>query len=462
MKLNKKSVGFIVGILVAALIYLAPLNALGEISWQGQSCLALTLMTVVWWATGVAQPAYISAVYLALLILTGTTDAATAFKSWTGMTMWMVIGAYLMATAVKESHLGERIAYMFSLKFVKDWKSLVFSIYALTFILALLIPHPFPRSFMLLTVMLAICDAANMSKADKVKVGFFVFAASAPGSMFFLTGDSTLNPLVVQDSGVACTFVEWFLYMSVPMLVAFLCTMALCLVLFKPEKEMEIDYDVVRAKQAELGSVSVTEKRVIVWLVIAITLWMTEGITGLNIGFVTLLIGALMAFPFVGQILTPKSWNEVPINTLVFLTAAIAIGTVGGATGMNTWIANVVLPDTVPSNIFLLALLIAVITMIIHMFMGSVMAVLGICIPAFLTFTAGSGISPLAISMMVFTAINIHYLLPFHNLAILVGAGEEAAGYGSKETMKIGIPLTVVVFLVILVECVWFQLFGLI
>lgn len=461
IKLNKRVVGLFAGLAVLALIWVAPLNALGEISAQGQQCLALTLMTVVWWACGVAQPAYVSAIYLALLILTGTADAGTVFASWTKMQMWMVIGAYLIAAAVKESGLGERIAYWFALKFVRDWKSLVISIFVLTFILSLLIPHPFPRAFMILAVMLAICDAAKMSKADKVKVGFLTFAAAAPGSMFFLTGDATLNPLVASYAADGCSFMQWFLYMSVPMLVATLCTLGLGLLLFKPEKEMQIDFDEVRAKQEALGSVSTKEKRTVFWLAVAIVLWLTESITGLNIGFVTLLIGAVMALPVIGEVLTPATWNSVPINTLVFLTAAMGIGTVGDATGMNAWIANVVLPSSVPSNIFVLALLIAVITVIIHMFMGSVMAVLGICVPAFLAFTANTGIAPIAVAMMVFSAINIHYILPFHNLAILVGEGEDAAGYSSKEAMRMGIPLTGVVFVVVLVEALWFHVLGL-
>ena len=47
--------------------------------------------------------------------------------------------------------------------------------------------------------------------------------------MFFLTGDSTLNPLVAQYSaeagGMSPSFVDWFLYMSVPMMVALLRTL---------------------------------------------------------------------------------------------------------------------------------------------------------------------------------------------------------------------------------------------
>ncbi len=93
--------------------------------------------------------------YCALLVLfkvcvddTGAASisatVASTFSSWTKATMWLVIGAYLIASAVKESGLGERIAYAFMLKFVRDAKSLIISIFALTFVLSLLIPHPFP------------------------------------------------------------------------------------------------------------------------------------------------------------------------------------------------------------------------------------------------------------------------------------------------------------------------------
>ena len=168
-----------------------------------------------------------------------------------------------------------------------------------------------------------------------------------------------------------------------------------------------------------------------------------------------------LAMPIVGEVLTPASWNAVDIKSLMFLTAAMAVGSVGGATGMNAWIADVVLPSSVPENIFLFALLVAALSMIIHMFMGSVMAVLGVCVPAFISFAAGSSVSPLAVALIVFTSINIHYILPFHNLPILIGEGKDAGGYTSKEAMRMGIPLTAVVFVVVLVEAAWFHLFGL-
>ena len=474
--LTKRYIGFFLAIVVFLLIkFVLPLDSLGSVTLSegGKNCLALSLGAVVMWACGVAQPGYTGILYCALLVLMQVVPdadgvpsmAATvsvAFGAWTKGTMWIVVGAYLIAGAVKDSGLGQHIAYAFMLKFVKSAKSLILSIFALTFVLALLIPHPFPRAFLILAVVSVIAESAGYGEDDRGKLGFLIFAAAVPCSMFFMTGDSTLNPLVASygaNGGAAIGFVDWFIYMSVPMVVATLCTIVLALALFKPSKELVYDREDVLAKQAALGKLSEKEIRTIVWIVIAIALWLT--VSGDYLAWVTLVIGVLMAMPVIGEVLTPASWGSVDIKTLMFLTAAMAIGSVGGATGMNAWIADVVLPSTVPTNPYLFALLVCALTMVIHMFMGSVMAGLGICVPAFLTFVQGTSVSPIAVALIVFTAINLHYILPFHNLAILVGEGKDAGGYTSKEAMKMGIPLTVVTFLVVLVEAFWFSTLGL-
>ena len=474
--LTKRYIGFFLAIVVFLLIkFVLPLDSLGSVALSegGKNCLALSLGAVVMWACGVAQPGYTGILYCALLVLmqvvpdadgvpSMAATVAVAFGAWTKGTMWIVVGAYLLAGAVKDSGLGQRIAYAFMLKFVKSAKSLILSIFALTFVLALLIPHPFPRAFLILAVVSVIAESAGYGEDDRGKLGFLIFAAAVPCSMFFMTGDSTLNPLVASygaNGGAAIGFVDWFIYMSLPMVVATLCTIVLALALFKPSKELVYDREEVLAKQAALGKLSEKEIRTIVWLVIAIALWLT--VSGDYLAWVTLVIGVLMAMPVIGEVLTPASWSSVDIKTLMFLTAAMAIGSVGGATGMNAWIADVVLPSTVPANPYLFALLVCALTMVIHMFMGSVMAGLGICVPAFLTFVQGTSVTPIAVALIVFTAINLHYILPFHNLAILVGEGKDAGGYTSKEAMKMGIPMTVVTFLVVLVEAFWFSTLGL-
>lgn len=475
---GKREIGFIVGIVVAIIVYLIPIPE-ADLSRGGHIMLALTLMTVIWWAFQITQPAYTSGVFLALMVIlgvvpgtpaTGTSAAVPAsvatanlaFKSWTGTTMWLIIGAYLIATAVKTSGLGERIAYNYMLRFVSNYKSIIIGIFVLTFILSLLIPHPWPRAFLIMSVMAVIIKASDIPKEDAVKIGFTVFAASVPVSLIFLTGDAVINPLAVQAAGTEMGFMEWLAAMGVPALVASVLTLILVLILFKPTKEVSVNKDEIKQKLVDMGKMTSLEKRTAAWVVIAIILWMTDTLHGVNIGWVTLIVAMLMSMPLIGDVLKPGDWASVPVQTLVFLTAAIAIGTVGGATGMNAWIADTLLPATAPSSYFLLAGIITVIGVALHMVLGSVIAVMGVAVPAIIAFTSASGINPIAPTLIVYMSIAAHYILPFQHLNILVGAAEDTGGYTQKETVRLGLPLTAVMFLVtMLVMVPWFSVIGL-
>ena len=53
-------------------------------------------------------------------------------------------------------------------------------------------------------------------------------------------------------------------------------------------------------------------------------------------------------------------------------------------------------------------------------------------------------------------------LLPFHNLAILVGVGEDNGMYTEKETIKFGVPFTIVLFIITVgVAVPWWKVIGL-
>ncbi len=237
--------------------------------------------------------------------------------------------------------------------------------------------------------------------------------------------------------------------------------MGLILVLFKPTAEVSINMTEIKASQAALGKMSEKEIRTAVWVCIAIVLWLTNGITGLDIGWITLGVALMMSMPLIGEILTPADWSGVPVHVLVFLTSAMAIGKVGGATGMNAWIASTLLPATIPNNIIVLALFIAVIAMIIHMFMGSVIAVMGVAIPSILAFTSAMGYNALVVIGIVYLVVAGHYILPFHHLNMLVGQGEENGMYTQKETIKMGVPLIPVVFVTVLIQVLWWNIIGL-
>lgn len=424
--------------------------------------MAFSFMTVVFWGFQITQPGYTSGLYLLLLAVFGIAKPTLIFGTWTGPMMFLIIGAYLIAGAVKDSGLGERIAYKFIISFVTSFKSIISAIFILTFILSLMIPHPWPRAFLIMSVMAVVIKSTNIPREDAVKIGFTVFASSVPVSLIFLTGDATISPLAVQSSGVPLGWLGWFKLMGPPSIIVSVITYFMILFLFKPTQEVSVNKKEMQAKLAAMGPMSAKEKRTAFWVALAIILWMTDTIHGIDIGWVTLFIAMAMSMPVIGEIITPASWGGVPLHVLIFLTAAVAIGRVGGATGMNAWIAHTVLPGSVPTDPYILAAFIATVSIIIHMLLGSVIAVMGIIIPAMITFTSQMGITPLVPALLAYSAVASHYVLPFQHLNMLVGMGEDNGMYTQKETIRLGIPFIVVIYIMtVVIEVPYWSILGL-
>lgn len=462
MKFGKREISFIVGIAVALLIWVAPLPGLEG---DAKIMFALTIMTVIFWATGVAQNGYTAGLLLTLMCIllnhdpdTGGTPIATIFYAWTGTTIWLIVGAYLIANVVKTSGLGDRIAYMYMKSFVTDYKSIIIGIFVLTAVMSLLIPHPWPRAFLIMAVMKVVIESSGIEKDDAVKIGFCVFAASVPCSLIFITGDATINPLAASYFGGA-TFAQWVLYMGLPAVVASILTLILFLIMFKPSKDYSVNKDEIQKKLDEMGPMGGVERKTAIWVVIAVVLWATDSIHGIDIGWITLGIGMLLAMPIIGDLNGAKDWSAVPIHVLVFLTAAMAIGKVGGTTGMNAWIASF-LPSNVGGGLVVISLIIVAISIVVHMLLGSVIAVMGVAVPAILAFCEPLGINPIAATLICYMTVAGHYEFPFQHLNMLVGSSPDTGNYTQAETLKLGTALIPVMFLLGIVMALWFQVIG--
>lgn len=459
MKKTVRIICFILGAVLCEIIWVLPIQGLPE---QGKQCLGLSLMIVVWWAGQVAQPGYVSGIYLALLCLLRVADPAVVFSGWTSSVLWLIPGAYLMAAAVQKSGLGERLSYFLIRRFVRGWISIIGMIFALTFALSLLIPHPWPRAFLIMSVMSVVIRAANLPQKDAVAIGFSVFAAQVPISLIFLTGDASVNFLAASYAVELSSFWGWFRVMGLPASLLSLLTLVIILTLFRPSVPVSIDMEQVRWAQRRLGKMSQTEVRVLLWVGLAVVLWMTNSLTGLDIGWTTLLISMLMSMPVVGEVLGSEDWEHVPVHVMVFMTAAIAIGRVGEETGMNQWLGSTLLPAYLPGNIVFAGLLIAALSVAIHMCMGSLIAVMGIVIPTFLAFAQRTGIPELVVIAVAYISLAGHYLLPFHHLSILVGEGEKGGMYTQSETIKMSAPLLGALLITVMAALGWWELIGLI
>ena len=61
-----------------------------------------------------------------------------------------------------------------------------------------------------------------------------------------------------------------------------------------------------------------------------------------------------------------------------------------------------------------------------------------------------------------YSAVASHYVLPFQHLNMLVGMGEDNGMYTQKETIRLGIPFIVVIYIMtVVIEVPYWSILGL-
>lgn len=452
--------GFLLSIALAITLWIAPLPGLSP---QGQKTLAVTLFTVVWWVFNLVPPAYATLLMLVGYILLGLATPAQVFQIWTLPLMWLIISSFLIAAAVTKSGLAERVATFFILRFARSYRSLIVLTYVLGFVLSFLIPHPFPRALLLMSLMRVIIQKSGMNAADAASVGLSVFVATTATSTILLTGDSTLNLATVGFSGLALGWLDWPKYMAIPGILASLLMIILHLALFRQTGPVHIDRSALELEQQKRGAMTRLETVTLLWVGLALLLWATDSLHGIDPAWVALLVVVGLSLPKVGDVLDAKDLSTgINWPILFFVAGALAIGTVGKQTGLSDWLAASLLPATPPQNPYAFAALVGGATMLIHMLLGSALACMSIVAPPMVHYAVSAGWSPLFPALLVYTAVAIHYVFPFHQVNILLGQGE-TGGYSTRHVVKYGLPLTLVALIVLIpIEVTWWMILGLI
>jgi anion transporter len=457
----RKWAGIFLSVILVPLFWFVPLP--GGLSPEGQRALAVTIFAILWWVFNVVQPAYTAILCMAAFVFLQLAEPAVVFRLWSLPLMWLILASFLIAAAVTKSGLALRVAYFFMMRYAYSYKRIIFMIYVLGLALSFLIPQPFPRALLMMAVVRNIIQMSGCGRKDAASLGFAVFSSLTATSIILLTGDVLLNLAAVGFSGEHIGWLEWLRYMAVPGLAASLLMMGLHIIVFRPEGRIDVDQTALKGQWLELGSMSRKEVVTLVWVTAALLLWGMDSITGIDPAWVAVVVVVGLSLPKIGDVLevgdisTGISW---PI--IIFITGAFAIGAVGLETGLSAWLADILLPADPPGNAFAFSFLISGTTMFIHMLIGSALATMSVVAPTMVGYAASAGWNPVFPALLIYTAVQIHYLLPFHHVTILLGEGE-TGGYSISETLRFGIPLTVLTFVVILfVEIPWWKLIGLI
>lgn len=343
--MNKKLLGFFLAIAIAVIILSIP--EIAHLSVTGQRCLAVFFAVFVLYLFESVHVAIISLFIVPLLVIFQIADINAALKGFASTSTYLIIGSFVMAEAMLQSRLGNRITYWVLAKAGTSTKRISFGIMCVNIVMAFLIPSSTARTAMLLPICLNIINLFRAEENKKSRFGanllMTLCCTNSTISAGILTSTVT-NPMAVQyimaTTGQTVSFMTWLEWGFPPALVMTLLAWWIIQKMFPAAIDAKHGTGYFVQKKEEMGAVSKSEKKVFLVFLLAIILWIFGERFGVDSTTVCILSACILCFPGIGSLSWKDFQNSISLNVVFVCSGGISLGAAMSATGAANWLAE--------------------------------------------------------------------------------------------------------------------------
>jgi DASS family divalent anion:Na+ symporter len=246
-----------------------------------------------------------SVLAVAAAVLTGTLEPDKAYSGFANGTILLIVVAFLVASAVVKSGLGQRLGHLVVSVFGRSTLGLSYSIFVVDGIIAPAFPSNTARGGVLYPLTLSVARAAGAEpgKAGRKRLGsFLMFSGMASLSLssalwFTAMAANPLGAEMARPFGLRFDFGSWLLAASVPTLAAMALLPWVLYKVIGPEIGATPEAPAAARKAlAAMGPLSLNEKIVAVTFVGMVALWASASVLGLDSTAIAFLgLGVLLA-----------------------------------------------------------------------------------------------------------------------------------------------------------------------
>lgn len=341
--------------LIAAALVAAVLIALGIRSdGQDQGMLLASgvgVFSIALFATRVF-PDIVAAFFVFLLSLSvSIAPASVVFSGLESGGFWLLVGGIILGVAVITTGLGTQISNrMLTLSGVSYPKA-VLVVATAGFLLGILIPSTIPRVLILIPVAVSLAASLGLKPGSRGSMG--LCATAAAGTLLPTYAIYTANlPTIVQfgalDSlfGLKTTYSGYFLAQFPVNLLRFA---VLLLVLWRFSSEPLEPQDPDRHST---GSLTGPQARLLGLLLIAIALWATDFLHGIQPAWIALAVATIALWPTTGLLPGSAMKEKIDLTPALLFGAIFCVSALARHVGLDVALANTLIEKMalVPGN----------------------------------------------------------------------------------------------------------------
>jgi len=327
-------------VIAAAVIFLLPVPE--GVSPRTMHAGALLVLVMGLWAIGSLPEYLVALLFFSLAILLKIAGPAVIFSGFASGTLWLVLGGLVLAEAVRVTGLGERIARTVLGERTLTYRQLVTAAVLVSVVLSFLMPATVGRILLLVPILAAVAERHGLRPGSTghngvllatilatFQCGTAILPANAPNLVLAGAAETLYN--------VQLIYAEYLLvqFPVIGLVKGALIVVVTCR-LFPAQ---------TRAGEAaeELRPISVEEKRLLVILIAALALWVTDFIHHVHSGWIALTAAVITLMPRIGAVPVTLFQERVRFGAFFYVGAILGLGSVMLDSGVSAAIGHALL-----------------------------------------------------------------------------------------------------------------------
>ena len=440
---------------------------------EGLSPAGKATLAVVTWAciTWVSEcvPVGISGLMIPMLLV--QTKAVPGIRAAVGginsNAALLTLVAFIIAAVIMVSGLDKRLALgILHRARIKTVNGVIWGMFAVNMILAMIIPGANPRGAILLPIMNGITallgDTPEEQQAKKAIVIQSMVYASMISGMCLMTAhlpNLILVGLFEKELQITITYFDWFL-MQWPYLGMFVVTQWWVQYHFKTRKfAIRGGTDMIKKAHDELPKTSTTEYTILAIFVLTAILWMTEKWHKIPTLMIALMSLSVMFVPGFMHFRWKALEERTIWGTFILLGGALSLSSAMSSSGLGKWLASVIDPIAMGKPWWAILLILMAGTHIIRLGMLSNVAAVSLFAPILLALAPKLGLHPVAFTMLVADTDTFAYILPTQVTVAVIAYS--TGTFSSTDYAKVGwMSVVLAITYGICVMAPWYALLG--
>lgn len=418
--------------------------------------LALTILTIGLWATGVTPEYKAALLFFTLAMLFAVAPADVTFAGFGAGATWLIFSGLVIGVGVHSSGLGKSIALRLSRLFGGGYSRTIVGILLVTLVLGFIMPSSMGRVVLVMPIAIALAKEMGYEPETSGYIG--ITLAAGFGCFFMPFGilpanipNVVLHGIVEEQFGFSLIYGEWLaLHFPLVSLLKVFILWALIVFLFPAKGSTD-------AKPVDVPPMSTLEWRLMLILIAAVIGWATDFLHHTSPAWIGMVAAMLFMTPKLGNV-TKTDFGKINFSVLFYVAAILGIGAMVNHSGLGNLISDTMI-DILPlgQNVFQDFMTIA----LTGVGIGTFTAAPGVPIlmtPMAEQLAAGSGFSLQTILMIQGLSFSTPYLV-YQSAPIVVAMGLAGVHliHGTKLIALLAIISVVVIFPL---NFVWWQFLG--